>query len=68
MQYDSILQYGINEIKLIEISQFAIWTFTVLWYRVEVTGLLWNEWEVTPFLGVFLCYLSLKGIKVCQDF
>jgi len=24
MQYDSILQYGINEIKLIEISQFAI--------------------------------------------
>jgi hypothetical protein len=28
MQYVNI-QYGINEIKLIEISPFAIWTFTL---------------------------------------
>jgi hypothetical protein len=53
MQYDSILQYGINEMKLIEISPFAIRTFTVLSYRVEDTRVPINVSEVTPFLGMF---------------
>jgi hypothetical protein len=76
MRYISILQYGINEIKLIKISPFAIWAFALgsvypissLTYRVEATGLPLNESKVTPHLSLFSYYLSLKGIKVCKDF